>query len=101
MGTWVHWVVYNIPPDTTKLPEAVPAKEILENGIMQGISSWKKTGYGGPCPPSGTHRYFFKVYAVDITIDIKPGKATKEAILKAIENHVLAKGELMGKYKRQ
>lgn len=101
MGTWVHWVVYNIPPEITKLPEAVPAKDILDNGTKQGISSFRSIGYGGPCPPSGTHRYFFKVYAVDITLDLKPKDATKEKVLKAIEEHILAYGELMGKYKRQ
>lgn len=101
MGTWVHWVVYNIPADAAALTEAVAKKEILDNGTKQGISSFGRVGYGGPCPPSGTHRYFFKVYAVNTTLDLDPGEATKEQVLKAIEGHILAYGELMGKYKRQ
>ena len=101
MGDWVHWVVYNIPGSVTALPEAVAKKEVLDNGTKQGVSSFHSIGYGGPCPPSGTHRYFFKVYALDITLDLNPANTTKATVLQAIENHVLAYGELMGKYQRR
>ena len=63
MGTWVHWVVFNVPADIVQLPENVPPERELNNGAIQGMNDFKKIGYGGPCPPSGTHRYFFKIYA--------------------------------------
>jgi Raf kinase inhibitor-like YbhB/YbcL family protein len=96
--TWDHWIVYNLPPDTSGLPEAV-AEEVPGGGI-QGKNSWKNSSYGGPCPPSGpAHRYFFKLYAVDKKLDLPPG-APKADVEKAMEGHILAKGELMGKYGR-
>jgi Raf kinase inhibitor-like YbhB/YbcL family protein len=97
MGTWVHWVVYNIPATDTGIVHAVKAND---STYTQGTSSWKTIGYGGPCPPSGTHRYFFKVYALDVVLDLKAG-ATKEKLEKAMEGHIVARGELMGMYKRQ
>jgi len=99
-GTWVHWVIFNIPPDSTGLPEKVPPDSILPNGARQGISDFRKFGYGGPCPPGGTHRYFFKVYALDIMLDLS-GKVKKADVEAAMKGHVLAEGQLMGKYKRQ
>jgi Raf kinase inhibitor-like YbhB/YbcL family protein len=99
VGTWVHWVLYNLPPDERGLPENIPTKKTLENGAVQGISDFKRPGYGGPCPPGGTHRYFFKIYALDKTIDLAPG-ASKAQLLKAMEGHILDSGQLMGKYKR-
>lgn len=100
-GTWVHWVVYGLPPSLRNLPENVPASEtVLGNGGRQGTTDFGKIGYGGPCPPSGTHRYFFKVYALDIDLHENPG-LTKAQLLKAIEGHVLAEGQLMGKYARK
>ena len=99
-GTWVHWLVYNLPPDLKGLPEDIPAKETLANGGMHGMTDFRRMGYGGPCPPSGTHRYFFKVYALDSLLDLYPG-AIKKRLLNAMEGHVLAEGELMGKYRRQ
>ncbi len=99
MGTWVHWVLFNIPADTTELPENIPADRVLENGAKHGINDFKKLGYGGPCPPGGTHRYFFKLYALDIEIGLEPG-ATKEELLKAMEGHILDEGQLMGRYAR-
>ncbi|MCD6569638.1 MAG: YbhB/YbcL family Raf kinase inhibitor-like protein [Deltaproteobacteria bacterium] len=99
MGTWVHWVIYNIPPDTTSLPEDVPPRGVLENGAEQGTNDFRKIGYDGPCPPFGTHRYYFKIYALDTKLDIKPG-ATKKELLKAIKGHILAQGQLMGRYKK-
>jgi len=99
MGTWVHWVVYNVPPDVTSLPENVPAKEELKGGL-QGTNDFKKIGYGGPCPPGGTHRYFFKLYALDTKLDLEPG-ATKAEVEKAMDGHILAQAELIGRYQRQ
>jgi Raf kinase inhibitor-like YbhB/YbcL family protein len=99
MGTFVHWVLFNLPAETRKLTENVPADETLPNGTKQGTSDFGRTGYGGPCPPSGTHRYYFKVYALDSEIDL-PAGARKPDLLKAMEGHILAQGQLMGKYKR-
>jgi len=99
-GTWVHWVIYDIPQDTTSLPEAVPAGKTLKNGAVQGTNDFRRYGYGGPCPPGGTHRYYFKVYALDILIGKGPG-LTKKQLLNAMEGHILAQGELMGKYSRR
>lgn len=99
-GIWVHWVVFNIPAQVKELQENVPAKKILDNGAKQGLNNFRKIGYGGPCPPSGTHRYFFKIYALDTELQLNPG-ATKTQVLKAMENHVLGQGQLMGKYKRE
>ena len=98
-GTWVHWLVYNLPPDLKGLPENILAKETIANGGMQGMTDFRRIGYGGPCPPSGTHRYIFKVYAVDKLLDLYPG-AIKKRLLQAMEGHILAEGELMGKYRR-
>ena len=97
--TWVHWVVYDIPPTTMQLPEGIVHEEKLSNGSKQGTNDFKNVGYGGPCPPSGTHRYFFRLYALDSETSLGLG-ATKERLLEAIDGHVLAQGELMGKYKR-
>ncbi len=91
MGLWIHWIVWNIPPTS----------KINENSIpgIEELTSSKKRRYGGPCPPSGTHRYFFKVYALDTRLELK-GDSQKKDVEKAIENHVLAKGELVGLYSR-
>ena len=99
MGTWVHWVLYNLPGDLKELPEAIPSDKTLKNGATHGRNDFHKFGYGGPCPPGGTHRYYFKLYALDTVLDLEPG-ATKAALLKAMEGHILAQGQLMGKYKR-
>jgi Raf kinase inhibitor-like YbhB/YbcL family protein len=99
VGTWVHWVVYDLPGSTTKLPENIPPERTLADGGKQGITDFRRIGYGGPCPPSGTHRYFFKLYALDTTVDLDPG-ATKDQLLKAIQEHILSEAQLMGKYRR-
>jgi Raf kinase inhibitor-like YbhB/YbcL family protein len=99
-GTWTHWVIYQIPATEKGLAENVPARDTLDEGARQGKNDFKKTGYGGPCPPSGTHRYFFKLYALDTDPNLPPG-ATKDQLLKATEGHVVAQGQLMGRYKRQ
>jgi hypothetical protein len=95
--TWVHWVLYNIPPEIGSLPEAV---EDLPKGTLQGLNDWKRTGYGGPCPPIGKHRYFHKLYALDVVLpDLK--QPTKEQLERAMENHVLLKAELIGVYQKK
>ena len=99
MGTWVHWVIYDLPPNTAKLPEGVPKQEQAASGA-QGKNSSGKIGYGGPCPPPGKpHRYFFKLYALDSKLNLKPG-ARKPEVEAAMKGHVLAEAELMGKYGR-
>ena len=99
MGTWVHWVLYDLPPLTRELPENIPPQKILKNGSKQGTNDFRKIGYGGPCPPGGTHRYYFKLYALDKELGLEPGM-TKTQLLEAMEGHILAQGQLMGKYKR-
>jgi Raf kinase inhibitor-like YbhB/YbcL family protein len=100
VGTWVHWVVWKIPADARSLPEGVPTDETLESGARQGKTDFGRIGYGGPCPPSGTHRYFFKLYALDSEI-APPARATKKELLEAMKGHVLEEAVLMGKYKRK
>jgi hypothetical protein len=100
-GTWVHWVIYNIPSTVTELPEGLPTTETISNGAAQGANDFKRLGYGGPCPPRGNpHRYFFKLYALDAELSLEPG-ATKKELLRAMEGHVLAQGQWMGTYKRK
>ena len=96
--TWVHWVLYNIPPAAAGLKEAIKAGE-LPKGTLEGLNDWKRTGYGGPCPPIGRHRYFHKLYALDTLLpDLKrPAKAQLE---KAVQGHVLEKFELIGTYQK-
>jgi Raf kinase inhibitor-like YbhB/YbcL family protein len=100
MGTWVHWVCYDIPPSVEGLDENIAKADTLPRGGKQGITDFRSIGYGGPCPPGGTHRYFFKVYALDATLDLPAGK-TKKDIEKAMEGHVLDSGELVGVYSRK
>jgi Raf kinase inhibitor-like YbhB/YbcL family protein len=100
-GTWVHWVVYDLPPTTTGLAEDERKAPQLANGAKQGLNDFKKTGYGGPVPPPGkVHRYLFKLYALDTMTGLAPG-ATKQDLLKALDGHVLGEGQLMGTYQRQ
>ena len=99
-GTWDHWLIFNLPAGTLALPEAVPTESDLADGSKQGLNSWKKLGYGGPCPPGGPHRYFFKLYALDTVLDLEAG-ATKEQLLRGMEGHVLDQTDLMGKYTRK
>ncbi len=99
-GTWVHWVLYNVPASTTELPEGVPASEVVLGGAQQGVNDFRRVGYGGPCPPRGSpHRYFFKLYALDIELKLKP-RASKQSVVSAMQGHILAEGQLMGTYKR-
>ncbi|MGO9119629.1 MAG: YbhB/YbcL family Raf kinase inhibitor-like protein [Desulfomonilaceae bacterium] len=99
-GTWVHWVLFNIPPDTKSLAENIPRTASLPNGAKHGKNSWPKLGYGGPCPPGGTHRYYFKVYALEVVLNLNTG-ITVAQLLKAMEGHILAQGQLMGRYTRK
>lgn len=95
MGNWVHWVLFNIPAHITELSEdaKIPA------GAKDGLNSWGRLGYGGPCPPDRIHRYYFKLYALDTVLDI-PERSKKEDVEKAMNGHILAKAELMGRYDR-
>ncbi len=99
MGTWVHWIIYNLLAIINELSENVPPLEILLNGAKQGRNDFGKIGYGGPCPPGGTHRYYFKIYALSEELNIEAG-ITKSELLKAMEGHILLEGQLMGRYKR-
>lgn len=96
--TWVHWLLYNLPPHSTGLPEKVSPDE-LPAGTKEGVNDWKRTGYGAPCPPIGRHRYFFKLYALDVALpDLN--KPTKALLEKTIKGHVLSMAELVGTYQR-
>ncbi len=99
MGTWVHWVIYNMPPASKGLQEGVIPLPDLPYDTKQGINDFKKVGYSGPCPPSGTHRYFFKLYALNTKLNLK-SNATKNQLLAAMKGHILSQTELIGKYKR-
>jgi Raf kinase inhibitor-like YbhB/YbcL family protein len=100
VGTWVHWVVFDLPPGLRSLPQGVPKKDQLADGSRQGQNDFGKTGYGGPCPPPGkAHRYFFKLYALDTKLNLA-SRSTKKDIERAMQNHVLAQGEHMGRYAR-
>ncbi len=95
--TWVHWVLYNIPPGTSALAEAVKS---LPPGTLEGLNDWKRTGYGGPCPPIGRHRYFHKLYALD-TVLSDLGRPTRAKLEAAMKGHVLAQTELIGTYQKK
>jgi len=96
--TWVHWVLYNLPASAEGLPEAVQTAALPE-GASEGLNDWRRTGYGGPCPPIGRHRYFFKLYALDTRLE-GLGTPTKKALEAAMQGHVLERAELVGTYGR-
>lgn len=99
-GIFVHWVIYDMPAHTRNLPKGMPRNKILADGSMQGMTDFGQFGYGGPCPPPGKpHRYFFKVYALDMNLNL-PAGASKNQVESAMHGHILADGVLMGKYKR-
>lgn len=100
VGTWDHWLIYSIPAGTHELAENMPKDAQLKNGAKQGKNGWGKTGYGGPCPPSGVHRYFFKLYALDAELSL-PAGATKQQVESAMKGHILAEAQLIGKYTRK
>jgi len=100
VGTWTHWIAWNIPAKATLLPEGVPKVEALDNGARQGRNDFKRIGYGGPCPPPGKpHRYFFKLYALDARLDVKAGAGRSELEL-AMKPYVLSQTAWMGTYRR-
>lgn len=94
-GNWIHWVIYNLPAEIRGLPENMPQNARLPDGSLQGTNSWGRLGYGGPCPPSGTHRYFFRLHALDSMLDLPTG-ARAPALVQAMSGHILAQVELMG-----
>lgn len=99
-GTFTHWVLYNLPPDSRSLPEAIPAKAEPSTGTLQGKNDFQKTGYSGPCPPPGRpHRYQFTVYALDRALNLEAGISQRQ-LREAIEGHILAQGRLTGTYQR-
>ncbi len=98
-GNWTHWLVYDLPPQLTRLTAGIPVGDRLPGGGSQGRTDFGKSGYGGPCPPGGEHRYFFKVYALDMMLRLRSG-ASKQELLQAMQGHILAEGVLMGKYDR-
>ncbi len=95
----MHWVLFNIPADVSELPENVPKERDLDNGARHGITDFRKIGYGGPCPPGGTHRYYFKLYALDTILEGSPG-ITKRELQEIMDGHILAQAILMGRYTR-
>ena len=99
VGTWVHWVLFNIPADVTTLAAGVPSDPVLKNGARHGKNDFRKLGYGGPCPSGGTHRYFFRIYALDALLALESG-STKAQLVDSMRGHILAEGQMMGKYKR-
>ena len=100
VGTWVHWVIWNIPASAQQLPENVAKHDRLDSGAVQGSNDFRKTGYNGPCPPPGnTHRYFFRLYALDGTLNLAPG-ATRKELDAAMKGHILAQAEYMGTFRR-
>lgn len=99
-GTWVHWVVWNIPPSSAGFPEGMAKDAALPDGAQQGISDFRRPGWGGPCPPSGTHRYFFKLFALDAMLEL-PSTTTASQLEAAMKDHVLAEAKLMGTFSRK
>lgn len=100
VGTWVHWVLYNLPADARELPEHLPNDRELTNGALQGMNDFRRPGYGGPCPPPGpSHRYVFKLYALDTRLSLPPG-ASKAQLERAMEGHLLGQAQLIGRYQR-
>ena len=100
MGTWVHWVVYNLPAEQVELSEGLPADTVLPNGAIQGKNTSGETGYAGPCPPDRQHRYFFKLYALDCVLEKQPGMS-KAALLEAMQGHILEECQTFGVYDRR
>jgi Raf kinase inhibitor-like YbhB/YbcL family protein len=99
-GAWVHWVIFNLPAEARELGAGVPTTQTLSNGAKQGKNDFGNIGYGGPAPPKGKpHRYFFKLYALDVPLDLSPG-ATNAGLMTAMNTHILAEGQLVGTYRR-
>lgn len=100
-GTWVHWVIYNLPASVSELREGLPRTDVVSIGGRQGTNDFSRLGYGGPCPPRGApHRYYFRIYALDIDLQLQAG-STRSDVVRAMEGHILGQGQLMGKYGRR
>lgn len=99
-GTFVHWVLYHLPPTMRELPEGVNPSEVTKSGAMQGRNDFHQTGYGGPCPPGGTHRYFFRLYALNAAVELHAGATGKE-LESAMKGRISAEAQLMGRYARK
>jgi Raf kinase inhibitor-like YbhB/YbcL family protein len=100
MGIWVHWIIFNLPPETSRLEENFPDDETFPDGTRQGINDFGAVGYGGPCPPAGSHRYFFKIYALDMLVSLVT-VVDKQTLLETIDGHIIAHGQLIGRYHRK
>ena len=101
VGIWVHWVLYDLPPTVSELPEGLPRTQYIHAGAKQGLNDFKQLGYGGPCPPPGkAHRYFFKLYALDKQLELKPGILKKD-LEAAMQGHIIGQSQLMGTYQRK
>jgi len=100
VGVYTHWVIFNMPPSQNGLKEGIETKPTLQDGSIQGKTDFGRIGYGGPCPPSGTHRYRFHLYALDTTLGLLPG-STKQQVLRAIQGHILAEAEIICLYSRR
>ncbi len=98
-GTWSHWVIFNLPAVARNLPEHVMGREILDNGAVQGLNDFGKVGYGGPCPPNGTHHYYYKIFALNTKLDLPP-RTTRKTFLESINEHVIDQGQIMGTFTR-
>ena len=100
-GTWVHWVLYNVPVTVSELSEGIPTRDVIPSGARQGLNDFGRIGYRGPCPPRGSsHHYFFRLYALDAELSLK-ARATKKDLTDAMKGHILAEGQLMGTYRRK
>jgi Raf kinase inhibitor-like YbhB/YbcL family protein len=97
--TWVHWVLFDLPPTATGLPEGVPPLATLEGSGVHGTNDFGSLGYGGPCPPSGTHNYVFTLYALDQRLNL-PARSTRDEVVAAMQGHILSQGRLTGRYSR-
>jgi Raf kinase inhibitor-like YbhB/YbcL family protein len=99
-GRWVHWVLFNLPPSTRQLDDTYPSDPEQPDGARQGLTDFGRTGYGGPCPPSGTHRYLFTLYALDRMLAVRPGTSVQE-VESAMKGHIVGQAQLMGTYRRK
>lgn len=98
-GLWTHWIIFNLPAEITALPEFIMEREVLENGAQQGLNDFGTIGYRGPCPPGGTHRYYYRIYALDIMLQLN-SRINRQNLLEAMIGHIIDQGHIMGIYTR-
>lgn len=98
-GLWAHWIIFNLPAETTALPEFIMEREVLENGAQQGLNDFGTIGYRGPCPPGGTHRYYYRIFALDIMLHLT-SRINRQDLLEAMIGHIIDQGHIMGIYTR-